>query len=256
MKYLITVADDFGFTPGINKGCIEAYKEGILTEMSFMVDSPGSDDAVELVKRHEVKGIGIHLTLNDLNSTGKYYRTKDYEDLLQNGDSKKLQSRINDELKQFEDLFGRVPSHINSHHSLHQHEKIINVVAEYAGENNLFVRRATSFTDGKSVGVKDENEINNIILGTGAKVTDNIFEHIKSTYVESFEGFIKDLKEVLDNTVTEAFFHPAYVDDLLRSYSSLTDDRERDLKLLKDKGFKNKILKLGFKIKNFSEATL
>ncbi len=37
-KYLITNADDFGFTPGVNAGIVEAHEKGILTAATLMAN--------------------------------------------------------------------------------------------------------------------------------------------------------------------------------------------------------------------------
>ena len=37
MKYLIVNADDFGASPGITRGILEAHADGILTSTSMMV---------------------------------------------------------------------------------------------------------------------------------------------------------------------------------------------------------------------------
>ena len=48
MKYLIVNGDDFGAGHGINRGIIEAHRDGILTSTSFMVDMPGAEEAALL----------------------------------------------------------------------------------------------------------------------------------------------------------------------------------------------------------------
>ena len=48
MKYLIVNADDFGASPGITRGILEAHADGILTSTSMMVDTPWSAEAASL----------------------------------------------------------------------------------------------------------------------------------------------------------------------------------------------------------------
>ncbi len=87
------------------------------------------------------------------------------------------------------------------------------------------------------------------------KLTDYIFEHIPGTYEEAYNGILADLATVGGASVTEIIFHPAYVDDMLRGYSSLLDERDRDRKLLTDKSFRAKIDALGFEIAGFSHRS-
>ncbi len=63
MKQLIINADDFGLTQHINQGVIKAYQEGILTSTSLMVNMPGSEDALGLLKQNPGIGVGIHLNI-------------------------------------------------------------------------------------------------------------------------------------------------------------------------------------------------
>lgn len=61
MKQIIINADDFGLNKGINRGIIRAYKEGILTSASLMVNMLGFEDAVSLIRENPGLGIGVHL---------------------------------------------------------------------------------------------------------------------------------------------------------------------------------------------------
>jgi hopanoid biosynthesis associated protein HpnK len=61
MRQIIINADDFGLSKGINKGIIKAYKEGILTSASLMVNMPGFEDAVALIRENPGLDIGLHL---------------------------------------------------------------------------------------------------------------------------------------------------------------------------------------------------
>jgi len=40
MRRLIINADDFGLSPGVSRGILRAYREGILTSTTFMVNFP------------------------------------------------------------------------------------------------------------------------------------------------------------------------------------------------------------------------
>jgi chitin disaccharide deacetylase len=55
--------DDFGLSPGINRGIIEAHREGILTSASLMVAGEAFEEAVALALEHPSLSLGVHLTL-------------------------------------------------------------------------------------------------------------------------------------------------------------------------------------------------
>jgi len=63
MKSVIISADDFGLTESINKGIIQAYKEGAVSSASLMVNMPGFEDAVSLIKDNHGLDIGLHVNI-------------------------------------------------------------------------------------------------------------------------------------------------------------------------------------------------
>ncbi len=50
-KKLVVVADDFGFCASVNLGILKSYTQGIVTEISLMVNSNSSKEAIELIKK-------------------------------------------------------------------------------------------------------------------------------------------------------------------------------------------------------------
>ena len=59
---LIMNADDFGFSRGVNLGILEAFQNGVVSSTSLMVNMPGFNHAVELMKQYpDVLNVGIHL---------------------------------------------------------------------------------------------------------------------------------------------------------------------------------------------------
>ena len=56
-------ADDFGFTPDVNDGIVEAHRRGILTATTLMANGEAFDDAVRLARETPTLDIGCHLVL-------------------------------------------------------------------------------------------------------------------------------------------------------------------------------------------------
>ncbi len=69
LKKLIVNADDFGMTEGNTIATIMCHETGILTSTTLMVNMPFAPLAVNLAKRHQNLGVGIHLVL----TVGRYY---------------------------------------------------------------------------------------------------------------------------------------------------------------------------------------
>ncbi len=62
-RRLITVADDFGLTNGVNAAVAQAARAGILTSASLMVAGPAAADAVRLARSVPGLAVGLHLVV-------------------------------------------------------------------------------------------------------------------------------------------------------------------------------------------------
>lgn len=136
MKYLITNADDFGFTRDVNQGIIEAHRHGILTATTLMATGRAFENAVELARQNPELDIGVHLVLVDsegfpptipqlLFSVG---RIKIYDQLV-----RQVQKVLDAGLK---------PTHLDTHKHTHLLPQVFNAVTRIAKEFNIpWVRR-------------------------------------------------------------------------------------------------------------------
>ena len=64
MKYLIVNGDDFGLSPGVNRGILEAHRYGVLTSASLLVDTPWSEEAARLSHTAPALSVGLHAQLS------------------------------------------------------------------------------------------------------------------------------------------------------------------------------------------------
>jgi len=65
MKHLIVNADDFGLTENVNRGILDAYRDGILTSTTLLANGMAFESAVAASKRFRRLGIGVHLNLTE-----------------------------------------------------------------------------------------------------------------------------------------------------------------------------------------------
>ena len=65
MRRLIVNADDFGLTPGVNRGIVEAHAGGIVTSSTLMATATTLDDAVRLAAANPGLSPGCHIVLVD-----------------------------------------------------------------------------------------------------------------------------------------------------------------------------------------------
>ncbi|MGI6680446.1 MAG: ChbG/HpnK family deacetylase [Bdellovibrionota bacterium] len=62
MKVIIN-ADDFGLSVGVNKGIIDAFKEGLISSTSILINMPDAEDAILRFKQNKGLGLGLHVNL-------------------------------------------------------------------------------------------------------------------------------------------------------------------------------------------------
>jgi chitin disaccharide deacetylase len=108
-RYLIVNADDFGESPGVNRGIIEAHERGVVTSASLMLDQPATNAAVALARQHPGLSLGLHVNLDRLG-----------RGLLGQERLTVLAREIERQLNAFTALTGSHPTHIDSHHHVHR----------------------------------------------------------------------------------------------------------------------------------------
>src|SRR6184192_3293440 len=64
MRGLIVNADDYGLSPGINRGIAEAHRDGIVTSTSLLVDTPFSAEAAAISAELPALSVGLHADLS------------------------------------------------------------------------------------------------------------------------------------------------------------------------------------------------
>jgi len=64
-RRLVVNGDDFGLTPGVNAGIVDAHTRGILTSASVFANAGATLDAIALARNTPTLGVGCHLTLVD-----------------------------------------------------------------------------------------------------------------------------------------------------------------------------------------------
>lgn len=126
---LIVNADDFGFSKSINKGILEAYKNGIVTSTSLMVNEAGAEDAAQLAKVNSGLSVGLHFV---------------FESNLCSLDMSKVVGDLTRDLKhqyeRFVELVGKKPAHLDVHQVLPQKPEVAFAFHSFAKHYNLVTR--------------------------------------------------------------------------------------------------------------------
>ena len=196
-KYLIVNADDFGLSPGVNRGIIEAAERGILTSSSLMVRQPAAAAAAGYAKKGLTISIGLHLDLGEW-----VYQDGEWVPLysvVATNDAEAVATEARRQIVQFQKLMEQPPTHIDSHQHVHRDEPVRSIVAGLAAELGIPVRDQTAGIAycGYFYGQTAEGESMPEALSPSALV-----------------GILRSLPE----GVTELGCHPGYDDGLATAY--------------------------------------
>jgi predicted glycoside hydrolase/deacetylase ChbG (UPF0249 family) len=116
-RALIVNGDDFGRTPGINRGVIRAYEQGILTSASLMVRWPAAAEAAAYCRDRPSLSVGLHLDLGEWRNRGERWQTL-YQ-VVSPDDAEAVAAEVARQLATFRRLVGREPTHVDSHQHNH-----------------------------------------------------------------------------------------------------------------------------------------
>ncbi len=136
-RLLIVNADDFGLSKGQNYGIIEACRNGIVTSTTALVNGQAIDHAVQLSRDEPSLAIGMHFVLTmgkPLTAMpgltrdgvlGKWIWQLAEEDALP---LEEITQELASQYLRFIELFGRKPTHLDSHHHVHMFPQIFRLL--------------------------------------------------------------------------------------------------------------------------------
>lgn len=137
-KLLIVNADDFGMSPGVNAGIIEAHEHGIVTSTSLMVRWPAAAQAAEYAQTHTRLSVGLHVDLGEWTFAEEEWRPA-YQ-VVPVDDAMAVAEEIARQLAAFRKLMRREPTHLDSHQHVHHSEPIASILQEEARKLGLVLR--------------------------------------------------------------------------------------------------------------------
>lgn len=140
-KFLVVNADDFGLSPGVTSGILEAHANGILTSTSLMVRSPSAAGAVEMSRDYPTLGLGLHVELYEFEYVDEKWRLV-YE-VVSLLDDRAVHEEIRRQYERFRELVGREPTHIDSHQHFHRGRTGRQTMLDLAGEIGVPLRQCT-----------------------------------------------------------------------------------------------------------------
>ena len=223
-KYLIVNADDFGASPGVNRGILEAHQRGIVTSASLMVDAPGAEEAVRLGRSAPLLSLGLHVEIGGHDGNGRETNARDGN----NHDREGLHAELARQADRFVERVGRTPSHVDSHRDVHRDARLLPAFLDLARRLGIPLRgcspiRRLSRFYGQWAGESHPEQIG----------------------VASLTGI---LESDVGSGVTELICHPGYCDAQLSS--SYAREREVEVATLCDPRIRQALADLGIELVN------
>jgi hopanoid biosynthesis associated protein HpnK len=267
MQRVIINADDFGLSPGVNRGILAAFRDGVLTSTTMLVNLPSFDDAVRLARENPDFPVGIHLSLlwgapvSDASNVaslvgpdGQFPRSLSVlarRYFLGTLNLDQVRAEFRAQVERFRRA-GLTPTHVDSHKHVHCLPGVLDALAHVVSEQGIRSVRFP-YEEGLSNRRADEDAARPTSLksrvksrvvgvlgrggrltleGRGLRTTDHF---VGIAYQDRLDAdtmrFI--LSHLRDGT-TEVMCHPGYDDDLAREYSRTPPHRDRELAALRD----------------------
>jgi predicted glycoside hydrolase/deacetylase ChbG (UPF0249 family) len=227
-RVLIVNGDDFGRSPGVNRGIIAAYERGILTSASLMVRWPVAATAAAYARGKSLS-VGLHLDLGEWVYRDDQWRIR-YE-VVESQSAETIRGEINRQLERFGQLMGSVPTHLDSHQHVHEHEPTrseLRLVGERLGVPVRNVSSPAKYT-GRFYGQD----------GSGRPFPDGI----------TVDALIAQI-EHLQPGATEIGCHPATEVDHDSTYAI---ERVQELQTLCDRQVREAISRCGVTLESFAD---
>jgi len=215
VRTLIINGDDFGLSPGVNDGIIEAHNRGVLTSTSLMVTAPAAAEAATLARDHSDLSTGLHFVDESPRLDDPAYAA----------------SAFAQQLDRFRELTGRDPTHVDSHHHVHARGSRICTFARLVRPLGVPLRLAGQVRYIGGFYAHTRPGVSNVRF-----VSVEYLVHVVAN--EAFEGF------------NELGCHPALQGDFDSSYRY---EREVELATLTEPGLREDLDHLGVQLASFHD---
>ncbi|HYY47060.1 MAG TPA: ChbG/HpnK family deacetylase [Thermoplasmata archaeon] len=218
-KYLIVNGDDLGASPGINRGIVEAHERGILTSASLLVTTPHAEPAARQVADLPELSLGLHADLREeLNQPSEGFQA--------------IGASLQRQFSRFEELVGRPPTHIDSHHNVHRDPRALPHFLTLAHDHGLPLREHSPI-----------RHYSKFYGQWGGQ------SHLEQVSVEALERMIRS---EFGDGITELGCHPGYVD--AGHVTSYRREREAELRTLCDPRIRRLLAEEGIALVGFHQV--
>lgn len=249
-KLLIVNADDFGLSPGVNYGIIEAHRHGLVTSTTAMMNAEGIEHAAEISAGFPSLGVGLHFVLSygtplsampslaREGQLGKWVWEVAKQGKLADED---IAAELRQQHDRFVSLFGRPPTHIDSHHHVHFIPQVWQHVSGFAREKGVPVRIDWQASQQQNILVQG-------VSGVDRFIRDFYAANVSARFV--IEALT--LATAGDEQSVELMCHPAFIDKTAMK-SSYCYPRLDELEVLTSPALQRAVMELGFRLGTYRD---
>jgi hopanoid biosynthesis associated protein HpnK len=281
----IVNADDFGLSPGTNRGIVEAFRDGILTSTTMLVNLEAFADAVRLARAAPDLPVGIHLSLlwgrpltdaarvpTLVGRDGCFPRSlpvlaRRY--VLGRLSLDEVALEFRGQIRRFLDT-GLVPTHLDSHKHVHCLPGVFRTLVAVAREFSIErVRlpderppRGHARAPVPRPGWRPRARRRLIgalcarsracLRGSGLRTNDHFVGIEQSDGLNS--QVLESILYALEAGTTEIMCHPGYVDDELKRFARIPPHREIELQALLDPAVKRHVADAGVRLCSYRDV--
>ena len=247
-KLLVVNADDFGFTPDVNSGIVDAHRDGILTAATLMANGDAFDDAVRLARLTPTLDIGCHLVLiggRSLVTANAFPATVPQLVAALAAGRIAVYDELKAQIQRIVDA-GIVPTHLDTHKHTHLAPPVLDAVARLSEEFGIrWVRRPFDFPlNVLRGGVPRMKRLTSDALGLLRRRFHRVLTSHGCRTTDHFAGFqitgrfgaaeLVELMSVIPAGSTELMVHPGHCGPALRAARTrLKESREAELAALR-----------------------
>ena len=247
---LIVNADDFGYTERVSAGIVRAHRDGIVTATTLMTHAPHTDGAAKLARATPSLDVGVHLVVTFDRPTGDVSRYRSLVDahgkffrptelLARHIDREEALLEYRAQYRRARELLGRAPTHLDTHHWVHDHPALEWAIGELARETGAAARIHS-------------DEQRDRLRARGVRTTDHFareFQHEGKVGVDPLLALLERL--ATQGGVTELMCHPGEADEGMVRKSGYARERPTELATLTDPRVRAAITDLGITLATF-----
>ncbi|MEJ2211189.1 MAG: ChbG/HpnK family deacetylase, partial [Anaerolineae bacterium] len=276
-RQLIVNADDYGRTPGVSRGILEAHRAGIVTSTSVMINQPGIEAQLAEALAQPGLGVGQHLVFTAgrpvlpaarvpglVDAGGRFLDQHEVWARAERIPPAQMRTELMAQVERFRALAGHLPDHLDCHHFVHLYPPFFQVYADLAAGYRLPLRLPFSAQPDFRLAPGELPYLEEFPpdLVRGMIATDsNLARSRDRAYPDHFvatfygrqalsRGNLLGLLEELPPGVSELMCHPGYDDEDLAA-SSYRAEREIELALLTDPAVRQAVLEMGIELVTF-----